>query len=135
MRSWQSPEQVSVKPMDTEQALDTMRKIQSDYQELSNTHADLENQLAALDESLRSDPSVQKYQLQHFLNSEIPVHTLTVLEGLKRNTTRNLRSIFTKIWTRSLSNVMKMTSTSGVLYFVPKHEAQKGKSGLFFYAF
>ena len=75
------PEKVSVKPMETEQALNTIRKIQSDYQELSNTRAS------------------SSYT--------------SVLEELKRNTTRNLRSIFTKIWTRSLLNVMKMTSTSG----------------------
>ena len=47
------PEKISVKPMDTEKALNTVRRIQSDYQELSNKRADLESRLAALDESLR----------------------------------------------------------------------------------
>ena len=70
------PEKVSVKPMETEQALNTIRKIQSDYQELSNTRADLENQLAALDESLRvirpfrninyNISSILKFQFIHF---------------------------------------------------------------------
>lgn len=48
-----SPEQISVKPMDVEKALDTLRRLQADSQELDRTHADLESQLAALDESLR----------------------------------------------------------------------------------
>ena len=41
-------------------------------------------------------------------------NTAEALEGLKKNTIKNSKSIFTKIWTRSLSNVMKMTSISGV---------------------
>ena len=70
------PEKISAKPMDTEQALNTIRRIQSDYQELSNKRADLESQLAALDESLRvirpfrninyNISSILKFQFIHF---------------------------------------------------------------------
>ena len=104
------PEKISAKPMDTEQALNTIRRIQSDYQELSNKRADLESQLAALDESLRvirpfrninyNISSILKFQFIHFRFGRI--------------VTRNLKSIFTKIWTQFSLNVMKMTSMSGV---------------------
>ena len=70
------PEKISVKPMDTEKALNTVRRIQSDYQELSNKRADLESRLAALDESLRvirpfrninyNISSILKFQFIHF---------------------------------------------------------------------
>ena len=58
------------------EALNTIRRLQSDYQELSNTRADLESQLAALDESLRvirpfrninyNLSSILKFQFIHF---------------------------------------------------------------------
>ena len=70
------PKKVSVRPMDIEQALDTIRRIESDYQELSNTRADLETRLAALDESLRvirpfrninyNLSSILKFQFIHY---------------------------------------------------------------------
>ena len=107
------PEKISAKPMDTEQALNTIRRIQSDYQELSNKRADLESQLAALDESLRVIRPFRN--INYNISSILKFQFITsVSEGLRRNITRNLKSIFTKIWTQFSLNVMKMTSMSGV---------------------
>lgn len=70
-----SPEQISVKPMDVEKALDTLRRLQADSQELDRTHADLESRLPHWMNSPLL-PSVQKHQLQPFLNPEIPFYPL-----------------------------------------------------------
>ena len=122
------PEQISVKSApDTEQALNTIRRIQSDYQELSNTRTDLESQLAALDESLRvirpfrninyNLSSILKFQFIHFRFGRIEKE---YYQKFEKYIYENLDTIFIKcdeddqyIW--------------GV-YFVPEHEAQKVKA-------
>ena len=113
--------------MDTEQALNTIRRIQSDYQELSNKRADLESQLAALDESLRvSRPfrninynisSILKFQFIHFRFGRIEKE---YYQKFEKYIYENLDTIFIKcdeddqyVWG---------------LYFVPEHEAQKVKA-------
>ena len=45
--------QAAAQTMDVETALDTIRRIQTDYQDLDQKRADLENQLTTVDESLR----------------------------------------------------------------------------------
>ena len=121
------PEKISAKPMDTEQALNTIRRIQSDYQELSNKRADLENQLAALDESLRvirpfrninyNISSILKFQFIHFRFGRIEKE---YYQKFEKYIYENLDTIFIKcdeddqyVWG---------------LYFVPEHEAQKVKA-------
>ena len=105
--------QISARSMNTEEALNTIRRLQSDYQELSNTRADLESQLAALDESLRvirpfrninyNLSSILKFQFIHFRFGRI-----------EKEYYQKFEKIFMRIWTQSLSNVTKMTSISGV---------------------
>ena len=121
------PEKISAKPMDTEKALNTVRRIQSDYQELSNKRADLESQLAALDESLRvirpfrninyNISSILKFRFIHFRFGRIEKE---YYQKFEKYIYENLDTIFIKcdeddqyIW--------------GV-YFVPEHEAQKVKA-------
>ena len=121
------PEKISAKPMNTEQALNTIRRIQSDYQELSNKRADLESQLAALDESLRvirpfrninyNISSILKFQFIHFRFGRIEKE---YYQKFEKYIYENLDTIFIKcdeddqyIWG---------------LYFVPEHEAQKVKA-------
>lgn len=121
------PEKISAKPMDTEQALNTIRRIQSDYQELSNKRADLESQLAALDESLRvirpfrninyNISSILKFQFIHFRFGRIEKE---YYQKFEKYIYENLDTIFIKcdeddqyVWG---------------LYFVPEHEAQKVKA-------
>ena len=106
------PEKISAKPMDTEQALNTIRRIQSDYQELSNKRADLESRLAALDESLRVIRPFRN--INYNISSILKFRFIHFRFGMRRNITRNSKSIFTKIWTQFSLNVMKMTSMSGV---------------------
>ena len=122
-----NPEKISAKPMDTEQALNTIRRIQSDYQELSNKRADLESQLAALDESLRvirpfrninyNISSILKFQFIHFRFGRIEKE---YYQKFEKYIYENLDTIFIKcdeddqyVWG---------------LYFVPEHEAQKVKA-------
>ena len=45
--------QAAAQTMDVETALDTIRRIQTDYQDLNKKRSDLENQLTTVDESLR----------------------------------------------------------------------------------
>ena len=45
--------QAAAQTMDVETALDTIRRIQTDYQDLDKKRSDLENQLTTVDESLR----------------------------------------------------------------------------------
>ena len=121
------PEKISAKPMDTEQALSTIRRIQSDYQELSNKRADLESQLAALDESLRvirpfrninyNISSILKFRFIHFRFGRIEKE---YYQKFEKYIYENLDTIFIKcdeddqyVWG---------------LYFVPEHEAQKVKA-------
>ena len=121
------PEKISAKPMNTEQALNTIRRIQSDYQELSNKRADLESQLAALDESLRvirpfrninyNISSILKFQFIHFRFGRIEKE---YYQKFEKYIYENLDTIFIKcdeddqyVWG---------------LYFVPEHEAQKVKA-------
>ena len=122
-----SPEQISVKPMDVEKALDTLRRLQADSQELDRTHADLESQLAALDESLRvirpfrninyNLSSILKFRFIHYRFGRIEKE---YYQKFEKYIYENLDTIFIKcdeddqyIW--------------GV-YFVPEHEAQKVKA-------
>ena len=119
--------QISARSMNTEEALNTIRRLQSDYQELSNTRADLESQLAALDESLRvirpfrninyNLSSILKFQFIHFRFGRIEKE---YYQKFEKYIYENLDTIFIKcdeddqyIW--------------GV-YFVPEHEAQKVKA-------
>ena len=121
------PEKISVKPMDTEKALNTVRRIQSDYQELSNKRADLESRLAALDESLRvirpfrninyNISSILKFRFIHFRFGRIEKE---YYQKFEKYIYENLDTIFIKcdeddqyVWG---------------LYFVPEHEAQKVKA-------
>ena len=121
------PEKISAKPMDTEQALNTIRRIQSDYQELSNKRADLESQLAALDESLRvirpfrninyNISSILKFRFIHYRFGRIEKE---YYQKFEKYIYENLDTIFIKcdeddqyVWG---------------LYFVPEHEAQKVKA-------
>lgn len=121
------PTQIPVKPMEIEQALDTLRQIKADYQELNCKLTDLESQLAALDESLRvirpfrninyDLSSILKFRFINFRFGRIEKE---YFQKFQKYVYANLDTIFIKcdeddhyIW--------------GV-YFVPQMDAQKVKA-------
>lgn len=121
------PSQIKAKPVEIEQALDTLRQIQADYQELDRKLTDLESQLAALDESLRvirpfrninyDLSSILKFRFIHFRFGRIEKE---YFQKFEKYVYENLDTIFVKcdeddqyIW--------------GV-YFVPEPDYQKVKA-------
>ena len=119
--------QAAAQTMDVETALDTIRRIQTDYQDLDKKRADLENQLNTLDESLRvirpfrnlnfDISSILKFRFIHFRFGRIGKEYYQKFEKYIYD---NLDTIFIKcdeddqyIWG---------------MYFVPEPESQKVKA-------
>ena len=119
--------QAAAQTMDVETALDTIRRIQTDYQDLDKKRADLESQLNTLDESLRvirpfrnlnfDISSILKFRFIHFRFGRIGKEYYQKFEKYIYD---NLDTIFIKcdeddqyIWG---------------LYFVPEPESQKVKA-------
>ena len=113
--------------MDVETALDTIRRIQTDYQDLDKKRSDLENQLTTLDESLRvirpfrnldfDISSILKFRFIRFRFGRIGKE---YYQKFERYIYDNLDTIFIKcdeddqyIWG---------------MYFVPEPESQKVKA-------
>ena len=113
--------------MDVETALDTIRRIQTDYQDLDQKRADLENQLTTVDESLRvirpfrnldfDISSILKFRFIRFRFGRIGKE---YYQKFERYIYDNLDTIFIKcdeddqyIWG---------------MYFVPEPESQKVKA-------
>ena len=119
--------QAAAQTMDVETALDTIRRIQTDYQNLDKKRADLESQLNTLDESLRvirpfrnlnfDISSILKFRFIHFRFGRIGKEYYQKFEKYIYD---NLDTIFIKcdeddqyIWG---------------MYFVPEPESQKVKA-------
>ena len=119
--------QAAARTMDVETALDTIRRIQTDYQDLDKKRADLESQLNTLDESLRvirpfrnlnfDISSILKFRFIHFRFGRIGKEYYQKFEKYIYD---NLDTIFIKcdeddqyIWG---------------MYFVPEPESQKVKA-------
>ena len=119
--------QATAQTMDVETALDTIRRIQTDYQDLDKKRADLESQLNTLDESLRvirpfrnlnfDISSILKFRFIHFRFGRIGKEYYQKFEKYIYD---NLDTIFIKcdeddqyIWG---------------MYFVPEPESQKVKA-------
>lgn len=119
--------QAAAQTMDVETALDTIRRIQTDYQDLDKKRADLENQLTTADESLRvirpfrnldfDISSILKFRFIHFRFGRIGKEYYQKFEKYIYD---NLDTIFIKcdeddqyIWG---------------MYFVPEPESQKVKA-------
>ena len=119
--------QAAAQTMDVETALDTIRRIQTDYQDLDKKRADLENQLTTADESLRvirpfrnlnfDISSILKFRFIHFRFGRIGKE---YYQKFERYIYDNLDTIFIKcdeddqyIWG---------------MYFVPEPESQKVKA-------
>ena len=113
--------------MDVETALDTIRRIQTDYQDLNKKRSDLENQLTTVDESLRvirpfrnldfDISSILKFRFIRFRFGRIGKE---YYQKFERYIYDNLDTIFIKcdeddqyIWG---------------MYFVPEPESQKVKA-------
>lgn len=119
--------QAAAQTMDVETALDTIRRIQTDYQNLDQKRADLENQLTTVDESLRvirpfrnldfDISSILKFRFIRFRFGRIGKE---YYQKFERYIYDNLDTIFIKcdeddqyIWG---------------MYFVPEPESQKVKA-------
>lgn len=119
--------QAAAQTMDVETALDTIRRIQTDYQDLDQKRADLENQLTTVDESLRvirpfrnldfDISSILKFRFIRFRFGRIGKE---YYQKFERYIYDNLDTIFIKcdeddqyIWG---------------MYFVPEPESQKVKA-------
>ena len=119
--------QAAAQTMDVETALDTIRRIQTDYQDLDKKRSDLENQLTTVDESLRvirpfrnldfDISSILKFRFIRFRFGRIGKE---YYQKFERYIYDNLDTIFIKcdeddqyIWG---------------LYFVPEPESQKVKA-------
>ena len=119
--------QAAAQTMDVETALDTIRRIQTDYQDLDKKRADLENQLTTVDESLRvirpfrnldfDISSILKFRFIRFRFGRIGKE---YYQKFERYIYDNLDTIFIKcdeddqyIWG---------------MYFVPEPESQKVKA-------
>ena len=119
--------QAAAQTMDVETALDTIRRIQTDYQDLDKKRSDLENQLTTLDESLRvirpfrnldfDISSILKFRFIRFRFGRIGME---YYQKFERYIYDNLDTIFIKcdeddqyIWG---------------MYFVPEPESQKVKA-------
>lgn len=119
--------QAAAQTMDVETALDTIRRIQTDYQDLDKKRSDLENQLTTLDESLRvirpfrnldfDISSILKFRFIRFRFGRIGKE---YYQKFERYIYDNLDTIFIKcdeddqyIWG---------------MYFVPEPESQKVKA-------
>ena len=119
--------QAAAQTMDVETALDTIRRIQKDYQDLDQKRADLENQLTTVDESLRvirpfrnldfDISSILKFRFIRFRFGRIGKE---YYQKFERYIYDNLDTIFIKcdeddqyIWG---------------MYFVPEPESQKVKA-------
>ena len=119
--------QAAAQTIDVETALDTIRRIQTDYQDLDKKRADLESQLNTLDESLRvirpfrnlnfDISSILKFRFIHFRFGRIGKEYYQKFEKYIYD---NLDTIFIKcdeddqyIWG---------------MYFVPEPESQKVKA-------
>ena len=119
--------QAAAQTMDVETALNTIRRIQTDYQDLDKKRADLESQLNTLDESLRvirpfrnlnfDISSILKFRFIHFRFGRIGKEYYQKFEKYIYD---NLDTIFIKcdeddqyIWG---------------MYFVPEPESQKVKA-------
>ena len=119
--------QVAAQTMDVETALDTIRRIQTDYQDLDKKRSDLENQLTTVDESLRvirpfrnldfDISSILKFRFIRFRFGRIGKE---YYQKFERYIYDNLDTIFIKcdeddqyIWG---------------MYFVPEPESQKVKA-------
>lgn len=119
--------QAATQTMDVETALDTIRRIQTDYQDLDKKRSDLENQLTTVDESLRvirpfrnldfDISSILKFRFIRFRFGRIGKE---YYQKFERYIYDNLDTIFIKcdeddqyIWG---------------MYFVPEPESQKVKA-------
>lgn len=119
--------QTAAQTMDVETALDTIRRIQTDYQDLDKKRSDLENQLTTVDESLRvirpfrnldfDISSILKFRFIRFRFGRIGKE---YYQKFERYIYDNLDTIFIKcdeddqyIWG---------------MYFVPEPESQKVKA-------
>ena len=119
--------QAAAQTMDVETALDTIRRIQTDYQDLDKKRSDLENQLITVDESLRvirpfrnldfDISSILKFRFIRFRFGRIGKE---YYQKFERYIYDNLDTIFIKcdeddqyIWG---------------MYFVPEPESQKVKA-------
>ena len=119
--------QAAAPTMDVETALDTIRRIQTDYQDLDKKRSDLENQLTTVDESLRvirpfrnldfDISSILKFRFIRFRFGRIGKE---YYQKFERYIYDNLDTIFIKcdeddqyIWG---------------MYFVPEPESQKVKA-------
>ena len=119
--------QAAAQTMDVETALDTIRRIQTDYQDLDKKRSDLENQLTTVDESLRvirpfrnldfDISSILKFRFIRFRFGRIGKE---YYQKFERYIYDNLDTIFIKcdeddqyIWG---------------MYFVPEPESQKVKA-------
>ena len=119
--------QAAAQTMDVETALDTIRRIQTDYQDLDKKRSDLENQLTTVDESLRvirpfrnldfDISSILKFRFIRFRFGRIGKE---YYQKFERYMYDNLDTIFIKcdeddqyIWG---------------MYFVPEPESQKVKA-------
>ena len=119
--------QAAAQTMDVETALDTIRRIQTDYQDLDQKRADLENQLTTVDESLRV--------IRPFRNLDFDISSILKLRFIRFRFGRIGKEYYQKFERYIYDNLdtifIKCDEDDQYIwgmYFVPEPESQKVKA-------
>ena len=119
--------QAAAQTMDVETALDTIRRIQKDYQDLDQKRADLENQLTTVDESLRV--------IRPFRNLDFDISSILKFRFIRFRVGRIGKEYYQKFERYIYDNLdtifIKCDEDDQYIwgmYFVPEPESQKVKA-------
>ena len=119
--------QAAAQTMDVETALDTIRRIQTDYQDLDKKRSDLENQLTTVDESLR--------MIRPFRNLDFDISSILKFRFIRFRFGRIGKEYYQKFERYIYDNLdtifIKCDEDDQYIwgmYFVPEPESQKVKA-------
>lgn len=119
--------QAAAQTMDVETALDTIRRIQTDYQDLDKKRSDLENQLTTVDESLRV--------IRPFRNLDFDISSILKFRFIRFRFGRIGKEYYQKFEKYIYDNLdtifIKCDEDDQYIwgmYFVPEPESQKVKA-------
>ena len=119
--------QAAAQTMDVETALDTIRRIQTDYQDLDKKRSDLENQLTTVDESLRV--------IRPFRNLDFDISSILKFRFIRFHFGRIGKEYYQKFERYIYDNLdtifIKCDEDDQYIwgmYFVPEPESQKVKA-------
>ena len=119
--------QAAAQTMDVETALDTIRRIQTDYQDLNKKRSDLENQLTTVDESLRV--------IRPFRNLDFDIYSILKFRFIRFRFGRIGKEYYQKFERYIYDNLdtifIKCDEDDQYIwgmYFVPEPESQKVKA-------